>query len=1547
MMKHIVVGFALGFLRAAEAETSTCTGFDEEWSRCPAGVPCPDGGDCTPVDCEFGIWGDWIEAGLCTQIKFRQRSILKPNNKCGEPCQGSTIESAASANPACGGFATEDCMMDDWSDWTTCGAGLSLSFRDRSVTQNPSNGGVPCSSTTRHARPCKEAGGTACELSQWVDWSPCTATCGIGTWERTRSVVNEANLGPACDGALREIANCRVGECPSSDCVLSVWSTWSACDVSASQRYRTRQVEQTAIGSGTGCLGRLSETEPCAPAPANVCVLGDWSSWGICDRECGGGQQHRVRVITSSVDASVRFCRWEGPDGVANLRETQECNVRTCGAGQLDCRLSDWLDWSSCSASCGQGIIQRYRRVLVDASEGGQGCVGALREVNDCSGEACEFADCAWGDWFDWSACTATCGTGYMRRSRVVMQAPLRGKLCAPEDKSEMSECVMEPCDNKCKDAEWGPWTPWSPCSATCSDGFEARERQLASQPNECGAPLQGNTKEFRQCSSQSPCVPDSDCSLSAWSEWSDCSCSCFGVRERSRNVAAFASGRGKLCNLESLRQVEACNPSNATDMPVGCGRGPQIDCALSEWSDWSMCSRSCGGGQKSKTRFISTFPKGIDSEKCNDAIELIAGCNENECSPVECIDCALSEWSDWGPCTHCGGQRYRSKSIMILPTACGKQCPSVVVKEASMCVSECSIKLACSWSPWSEGPSCESGVGSTTTRSRTLGFPTLGTGSASIGNLASINAGDDAAIRRMDENNQRSQKAKLFESFETGLCIGSQIHAATCYDVSCPEGCTPEDCIFLEWSDWGEASCLGVCSRTRGVAREGNSCGERCNGTLKETKSCDPVCKANVDCELSDWRDWNACTTPFGQKLRSREIVVFPHGQGNVCEKALEQTSPCDVDSRRDACVLAPWGAWGQCSLSCGGGYQTRARLVAEHASPLGKPCDDSIEQLQPCNMHLCGPAPNVDCVYSDWSPWSACQSGQRYRDRSIATFATAGGKGCDDALRVVAVCMADVRDCILSDWTDWNVCDRSCGPGQTARHRGVEHFQSLGGKDCEGALQGTVLFESRGCQVDECRVIDGNCGVSDWEDWGPCTATCSFGQKIRVRSIRNIRSDNGDGCSDAVAETSSCSDLPPCEREKIDCLWADWESWSECTCTCGGGQRNRARHIAVFPMLGGMPCNPIDMEELAECNTQECSPVDAVDGEWAAWEEWTECSATCQSGARFRHRQVAVMANEFGKPPVGDIQEVELCNVDVQCVEPLDCQFGTWSEWSACSDECDGVSSRFREVDVYGRGSGRHCSGPLIETHPCNPGLGELTPPQCRVAGNTIDCQLDLWTEWSMCTASCGGGHTVRSRVISVYASGGGSPCETDLSEVNECARVSCPTSEITDCELGDWQDWGSCTRCDGERLRLRTVAKEAMPGGRQCSAASLTDVEPCPHACSSPGLCTWLDWGAWSSCDNMCGPNARRMRRRALHHVSTSSSMLEDKLGAKELVEEYIRHSVRLQALEKQSSGELFVSFGVGCGVFLTALVAFRITANSRLGGYSRVALEGFLE
>jgi hypothetical protein len=111
----------------------------------------------------------------------------------------------------------------------------------------------------------------------------------------------------------------------------------------------TRNVVQNE-SLGAACPA-LVLTKGCnnMPCPIN-CEQSEWSPFGKCTKECGGGIEQRSRNIVVKPDNGGEAC---GPSS-----DTQTCNVQSC---DVDCVLSEWTVWGPCSRACASGVQERAK----------------------------------------------------------------------------------------------------------------------------------------------------------------------------------------------------------------------------------------------------------------------------------------------------------------------------------------------------------------------------------------------------------------------------------------------------------------------------------------------------------------------------------------------------------------------------------------------------------------------------------------------------------------------------------------------------------------------------------------------------------------------------------------------------------------------------------------------------------------------------------------------------------------------------------------------------------------------------------------------------------------------------------------------------------------------------------------------------------------------------------------------------------------------------------------------------------------------------------
>ena len=128
------------------------------------------------------------------------------------------------------------------------------------------------------------------------------------------------------------------------------------------------------------------------------------------------------------------------------------------------------------------------------------------------------------------------------------------------------------------------------------------------------------------------------DCEVSDWVA-GPCSVDCGpqgGFQNVTREILSIKNGLApEAAKCPPLRLYRACNK-------VAC---PQ-DCEMEAWGSWSQCSRTCGGGVRTRSRNVKqqAFFGGIP---CGGTLQ------EEVCNPQPCDqDCEFGGWTEWSGCS-------------------------------------------------------------------------------------------------------------------------------------------------------------------------------------------------------------------------------------------------------------------------------------------------------------------------------------------------------------------------------------------------------------------------------------------------------------------------------------------------------------------------------------------------------------------------------------------------------------------------------------------------------------------------------------------------------------------------------------------------------------------------------------------------------------------------------------------------------------------------------------------------------------------------------
>ena len=1116
-----------------------------------------------------GNFSEWSEFSACsvtcgngTTKRTRTCTSPPPKNR-GKNC--STLGASEETKPC----FLKNCPIhgnySEWSVFSNCSKSCGTGFRRRTrkcTNPEPLHGGRNCTALGAafeveecNTHPCPIDGG----YSVWTEFTRCSVSCGNGTRERNRSCTYPPPKygGRNCShlGSNVEIEICNTNLCPIHG-GYSKWTEFSECTKSCGNGTKTRtrncsNPEPKHGGKDCSSLGENIEIQQCN---THYCPINggytQWTKFSECSKSCGNGTQTRTRNCSNPAP------KHGGKDcsSLGENMETQQCNTHHC---PVNGGYTQWTKFGKCSKSCGNGTQTRTRNCSnPEPKHGGRDCssLGENIERQQCNTHYCSING-GYTQWTTFSACSKTCGIGETKRSRNCSNPVPQhgGNNCSHlGDPVDVQRCFLRHCPVH---GGFTKWTKFGECSRACGVGIKNRTRYCTNpEPKHGGNDCNGSQIEIKVCN-VFPCPVDGR--YTQWSAFNACSKSCSsGTMRRTRTCSnPVPKFGGKNCSL--LGPAEEIKECNTFPCPINGN--------YSSWSNFSICSKSCGNGTMERWRNCSNpEPRhgGRDCSLLGPPIE-IRSCNAFPCP----IHGNFSSWSIFSVCSKsCGnGTKTRTRNCSNpSPKHGGRNCsllgPS---KEVLNCnVFPCPVHG--NYSPWSNFSSCSKSCGNgTQVRTRNCSNPSPKHG------------GRNCSL------------------------LGPSKEVQSCNVFPCP--------VHGNYSLWSNfSSCSKSCGngtqiRTRNCSNPSPKHGGRnCSllGPLKEVRSCN-VFPCPVHGNYSSWTNFSSCSKSCGNgtKVRTRNCSnPSPRHGGRNCSSLRPSKEvrscnvfPCPIDGN-----YSSWTNFTSCSRSCGNGTVTRTRSCSNpEPQHNGKNCSSlgpSVD-IQHCNVFPCP----INGGYTEWGNFTqctqSCGNGTMYRTRNCSNPAPLyGGKNCSLLGPAMDVKKCNAHPCPkdggYTSWSEFTTCSKSCGRGATQRTRTCSNpVPQFGGRNCS---RFGLAIEKRECYLAPCP-IDG--GYAEWSNFSRCTRSCNGGRQKRWRLCKNpVPKHGGKDCS----RLGPSSEVQPCNTFPcpVHGGYSQWTGFEACTRTCGGGMLIRRRSCTSPPPAhGGRNCSVLGPSiETIECNTQNC---------------------------------------------------------------------------------------------------------------------------------------------------------------------------------------------------------------------------------------------------------------------------------------------------------------------------------------------------------------------
>jgi hypothetical protein len=339
------------------------------------------------------------------------------------------------------------------------------------------------------------------------------------------------------------------------------------------------------------------------------------------------------------------------------------------------------------------------------------------------------------------------------------------------------------------------------------------------------------------------------------------------------------------------------------------------VDCQ-GNWSDWTECTKSCGGG--TKTRTWTTLPGGqpkFGGQACPSPIEESEQCNTLRCCDsiadykkgyAECKDdgnvtytldtsscvqnglpetkevscCYRSSWEDEDGC-HQDGDVWKGKQTrtVVNSNLCGNDKSTSQYIEDSAC-----DPVNCVMNNWKNSGVC--GADGIQEQTRTVKTAAKYGGAACGSTTQEISC----CYRSSWENEDGCHKdGDVWKGKQTRTVVNSNLcgnDKSTSQYIE-DSACDPVDCVMNSWKNSGPCSADGIQKQTRTVKTAAKYGGAACGSTTQ-----DVTCPVNCS---GGWGDWGACDCETGKRTKSWVVTKDEINNGSCVNRGKTLSEDCN----------------------------------------------------------------------------------------------------------------------------------------------------------------------------------------------------------------------------------------------------------------------------------------------------------------------------------------------------------------------------------------------------------------------------------------------------------------------------------------------------------------------------------------------------------------------------------------------------------------------------------------------------------------------------